>query len=149
MTEFKSEEKIIPASGTDIYEVLSDLSRIEQVKDKLPTESLDKIKDITCDKDSCTITVDPIGKVRFNVVERIPGSLVRFEAEQAPFAFSLFIHLESISEQETKMYLAVNADLNMFLKPMLSKPLQQGLNKMADILALVPYGKIKNQDSIG
>lgn len=148
MTEFVSEVKTIPFSDADVYAALSDLSRLELIKDKIPADKLDKIKDFTCDQDSCTITVDPVGKVKFVIVNREPNSTIKFEAEQIPFAFNLWIQLKSASEAETKMKLTIKADLNMFLKPMLSKPLQEGVNKMADMLAGLPYDKINNSQQI-
>ncbi|GHU64633.1 hypothetical protein FACS1894123_09650 [Bacteroidia bacterium] len=41
--------------------------------------------------------------------------------------------------RDTRMKLTLKADLNPFLKPMLSKPLQDGINKIADFLAAVQY----------
>ncbi|MFV0468620.1 MAG: SRPBCC family protein [Dysgonomonas sp.] len=145
MTEYTSDVKTIPYSDMDIFSVLSDLSRIEQFRDKLPIDQLDKIKDFSCDKDSCTISVDPIGKIRFIIVDRIPNNTIKFEAEQIPFGFNLWIQLKQVAENDTKLKLTVKADLNMFLKPMVSKPLQEGLNKMADMLAVLPYDKINKQ----
>jgi hypothetical protein len=44
------------------------------------------------------------------------------------------------------MKLTIKAKLNPFLKPMLSKPLQEGINKIADILAAVPYNELKTEN---
>jgi hypothetical protein len=37
------------------------------------------------------------------------------------------------------MKLTVDADLNFFMKQMLDKPLKNGIEKMADMLAMIPY----------
>lgn len=145
MAEFTSEIKTIPHSDEVIFSVLSDLSNLELAKDRIPQ---DKIKDFSFDKDSCTVTVDPIGKVKFVVVSREPNSSIKFEAEQLPIGLNLWIQLKPSAETETKMKLTIKADLNPFLKPMVSKPLQQGLDKVADVLADIPYDKIINQGKI-
>ncbi|NDW09891.1 SRPBCC family protein [Dysgonomonas sp. 520] len=142
MTEYTSDIKTIPYTDADIYKVLSDLSKLEQLKDKVPADKWEKVKDFSCDKDSVTITVDPVGKVRFLIVDRTSNNTIKFEAEQLPFAFNLWIQLKQVEEQDTKMKLTVKADLNMFLKPMVSKPLQEGLNKMAEMLSALPYDKL-------
>lgn len=139
MAEFISEIKTIPYNDTDIFPVLSDLSKLELVRDKIPQ---DKIKEFVFDTDSCTAVVEPVGKIKFNIVERTPNSTVKFEAEQVPFGLSLWIQLKQVAENDTKMKITVTADLNPFLKPMVSKPLQQGLDKIADMLAMLPYGSI-------
>lgn len=145
MAEFTSEIKTIPHADADVYAVLSDLNNLELAKDKIPQ---DKIKEFTFDKDSCTVSVDPVGKVRFVVVDREPNSTIKFEAEQVPFAVTMWIQLKPSSENETKLKLTIKAELSPFLKPMVSKPLQKGLDKVADLLATLPYKNILNQGTI-
>lgn len=145
MTEFVSEIKTIPYTDTDIFSVLSDLNNLELAKDKIPQ---DKVKDFSFDRDSCTVTVDPIGKVKFVIVDREPNKTIKFEAEQVPIGLNLWIQLMSSGDTETKLKLTVKADLNPFLKPMVSKPLQQGLDKIADLLSSLPYNKILSKGSI-
>ena len=139
MAEYISDVKTIPYSDLEIFTVLSDLRKLDLIKDKIPQ---DKIKDFSYDQDSCTVTVDPIGKVRFVIVEREPNSTIKFEAEQLPFKLNLWIQLKQSATEETKMKLTVKADINAFLKPMISKPLQNGLDKMAETLAAIPYGDL-------
>lgn len=139
MTEFTSEIKILPHNDTEVFSVLSDLSNLEFVKDKIPQ---DKIKDFSFDKDSCTISVDPVGKIKFNIIERVANSTVKFQAEQVPFGLDLIVELNNNGENKTELKLTVNANLNPFIKPMVSKPLQQGLEKMAEALAMLPYSEI-------
>ena len=139
MAEYISEEKTILYSDNQIFDVLSDLRKLDLLKDKLPE---DKFKDLSYDQDSCTVSVNPIGKIKFVIVERTPSSTIKFEAQQLPFKLDLWIRLEQKAENDTKMKLTVNADLSPFLKPMVSKPLQEGLNKMAEALSSVPYGEL-------
>lgn len=145
MAEYYSEIKIIPYSDMEIFNVLSDLNNLDLIRDKIPQ---DKIKDFTFDSDSCTITVDPVGKIKFNIIERTPNELIKFQAEQLPFGLMLNIDLKRTDNTETEMKIKLSADLNPFLKPMLSKPLQQGLEKISDTLASLPYSQIlSNKES--
>ncbi len=145
MAEFISEVKTIPYTDADVYTVLSDLNNLELAKDKIPQ---DKIKDFTFDSDSCTVSVDPVGKIKFVVVEREPNKVIKFQAEQLPFGLTMSIQLKFVTDCETKMKLTIKADLNPFLKPMISKPLQSGLDKVADVLAGLPYNDILNKGTI-
>ncbi|GAB6011107.1 SRPBCC family protein [Viscerimonas tarda] len=138
MTEFVSEIKTIPHTNSDVYQVLSDLRNLDKIKDKIPQ---DQIKDFSYDQDSCSVSVDPVGSIKFNIVSREPHSTIKFEAEQVPFALNLWIQLKHVTAGETKMKLTVKADLNVFLKPMVSKPLQQAVDRIADIIASIPYDK--------
>jgi carbon monoxide dehydrogenase subunit G len=142
MTEFVSEIKTLLYSETAVYEVLSDLSNLEKLKDKIPS---DKISDFSFDRDSCSFSVSPVGKVRFSIIDREPPKTIKFSADPSPVAINLWIQLKEVNPGDTKMKLTVKADLNAFIKPMLSKPLQDGINKIADILAAVPYDEISIQ----
>jgi carbon monoxide dehydrogenase subunit G len=136
MTEFTSEIKQLPYSDTTIFEVLSNLNNLEKVKDQIPH---DKVQDFSFDRDSCTFNVNPVGTVRFSIVEREPNKMIKFMADQLPVEVNLWIQLKEVNPQDTRMKLTVRANLNPFLKPMLSGPLQKGVNKIADVLAAVPY----------
>lgn len=143
MTEFTSDIKTIQYSDNQIFEVLSDLRKLDLLKDKLPQ---DKLSDFSYDQDYCSVNVNPIGKVKFVIVEREPNSTIKFEAQQLPFKLNMWIQLKPGSENnDTKMKVTVKADLNPFLKPMVSKPLQGGLDKMTDLLASIPYGDLNNK----
>lgn len=136
MTEFVSDIKTIPHSLENVYRVLSDLSKLEMVKDKIPT---DKIKDFTFDTDSCSFKIDPIGYVKFVVVEREPNKLVKFKSEDLPFEVFLWLQLVGKDEHETKMRLTVKADVNAVIKSMVSKPMRDAVDKVSDALSLLPY----------
>jgi hypothetical protein len=145
MAEFVSEIKTIPHADVDIYTVLSDLNNLELAKGKIPQ---DMIKDLSFDHDSCTITVDPVGKIKFVVVDREPNKTIKFQSEQLPFDVTMWIQLVASADEETKMKLTIKADLNPFLKPMVSKPLQAGLDKVAEGLSTLPYADILNKGRI-
>ncbi|MDU1903609.1 MAG: SRPBCC family protein [Dysgonomonas sp.] len=139
MAEYTSDIKTISSSDENVFAVLSDLRKLDLIKDKIPQ---DQFKDFSYDQDSCTVNVSPIGNIRFVIVDRKPNSTVKFEAEKLPFKLNLWIQLKQVAENDTEMKLTVDADLNPFLKPMVSKPLQEGLNKMAEALSNIPYNEI-------
>lgn len=143
MTEFVSENKVVPYSDSIVYEVVSDLSNLELAKDKIKKNN--EFEDFTFDTDSCTVSVQPVGKIRFEVVERIPNSSVKFRTQQIPFALTMQIQLSHIDNDNTELKLFVNAELNAFLGAMVSKPLQQAIGKVADMLATLPYDEILNK----
>lgn len=62
MTEFVSEVKTIPFNEDRIFNMLSDLSNLGKVQDRIPQ---DKIQDFEFDKDSCSFSVAPVGKITF------------------------------------------------------------------------------------
>lgn len=139
MTEFVSDIKTIPHNDEDIFRVLSDLSKLELVKDKVPQ---DKIKDFRFDTDSCTFSISPVGEVTFRIVEREPNKTVKFQSENLPFDTYLWIQLVQKAEKDTKMKITIRSKINALMKGMVSKPLQEGIDKISDMIASLPYDQI-------
>jgi carbon monoxide dehydrogenase subunit G len=136
MTEFTSDIKTIPYSDECIFAMLSDLTNLERVKNRIPD---DKIKNFTFDRDSCSMEINPVGKVVFTIVDREPNKTVKFEASNLPVPLNLWIQLKSEGPEITKMKMTARTNLNPFLKPMVSKPIQDALDKISDIIASLPY----------
>lgn len=136
MSQFESSVKQIPFSQERVYAKLSDLSNLESMKDRIPQ---DKVKDISFDSDTLTFSVDPVGMITLQVIEREPFKCIKFETTQSPLPFNLWIQLVPDSEQGCKMKLTIRVDINPFMKAMVQKPLQEGIEKMADMLAMIQY----------
>lgn len=138
MSKFESGIKHIPHPQTAVYNALSDLNNLDKVKDKLPE---DKIKDLSFDSDSLTIGA-PMGSVSMRIIEREEPKCIKFATEKSPIAANLWIQIVPEGEEACKMKLTIKADINPFIKGMVSKPLQEGLEKIADVLAMIPYNNI-------
>lgn len=136
MTEFNSEVKTIPHNDDRIFTMLSDLSNLERIKDRIPQ---DKIKDFEFDSDTCSFAVDPVGKITFQIVEREPNKTIKFTTTNSPVPLNLWIQLVQVAENDTRMKMTIRAELNPFIKPMVSKPLQDALDKISTVIASLPY----------
>ena len=136
MTEFTSEIKTIPYNDERIYSVLSDLSNLERVKDRIPD---DQIKNFSFDSDRCWFEINPVGKIEFQIVNREPCKTIKFETVNSPFPLFLWIQLKQTDEHVTKMKMTLRTELNPLFKAMVSKPLQEGLNKISEMIATLPY----------
>lgn len=136
MTQFESQIVAIPYSQQQVFNMLSDLSHLESVKDRIPQE---KVKNLTFDRDTVSINVDHVGDIAFKIIEREDPKCVKLEATTSPIPLTLWIQILPTSEEASKMKLTLRTELNPFLKGMVQKPLQQGLDKMADMLASIRY----------
>lgn len=136
MAQFESSIKQIPYPQQAVYNMLSDLSNIERIKDKIPE---DKLNNLSFDSDSISIDVAPVGAVSMRIIEREEPKTIKFESENSPMPFNFWIQLLPTSDSESKMRLTIKADIPIFLKAMVSKPLQEGIEKIADALAIIPY----------
>ena len=138
MAKFESSVRQIPYPQQAVYNMLSDLTNIERVKDRVPE---DKLKDLSFDKDSISISVPPVGAVSMRIIEREEPKTIKFESANSPVPFNFWIQLLPVNETESKMRLTIKADIPFMLKGMVTKPLQEGIEKIAEALAMIPYGE--------
>jgi len=136
MTKFESSIKQVPYAQEAVYKNLSDLTNLEKVRDRVPE---DKLQDFSFDTDSVSVSVAPVGKITLRIVEREEPKCVKFESVESPMPFNLWIQVLPVSETSSKMKVTVKADIPFMLKGMVSGPLQDGVEKIADALAMVPY----------
>ena len=136
MTKFESSIKQISYPVENVYRNISDLSNLERVRDRIPE---DKLQDFQFDSDSVQVSVAPVGTIKLRIIEREENKCVKFETEQSPLPFNLWIQVLPVSETESKMKVTVKADIPFMLKGMVSGPLQDGVEKIADALSQIPY----------
>ena len=128
--------KQIPYSQEAVYRNISDLRNLEKVRDRIPE---DKVKDFSFDADTISINVPPVGELKLRIIEREEPKCVKFETAQSPVPFNVWVQMLPVDEQSSKMKVTVKAELNPFIKGMVSGPLQDGVEKIADVLAQIEY----------
>ena len=139
--QFESNVKPIPYAQSCVYAKLADLNNLAVIKERfnapsvrammsgqVPEDKLnqlnERIQEMTFDTDSVSCNISPLGEVSLRIIEREEPKCIKFETVNSP------IHLN----------LTVGADLNPFIKGMVAKPLKEGVEKLADMLAMIPYG---------
>ena len=136
MANFESSVKVIPYSQERVYAKLSDLSNLESVKDRLPE---DKVQDLSFDSDTLSFNVSPVGQITLQIVERDPCKCIKLATTNSPLHFYMWIQLVETAEEECKIKLTIGMDINPFMKAMVQKPLQDGLEKMVEMLSMIQY----------
>ena len=159
MTKFESSIKLIHYPQPAVYAKLSDLNNLRYVQDRasdpafieqlkasgqVPEDKLGQIQEAVAQlqftADTVTYPSSPIGAVTLRIVERDEPKCVKFAVEGAPIAATLWIQVLPTSPYECKMKCTIGAELNFFMKQMAKKPLQEGVEKLADMLSMIPYG---------
>lgn len=139
--QFESNVKHVPYSQERVYNKLSDLNNLEGVRERLDMvkDKLDgKLEDMSFDRDSITLKVQGIS-LTLRIIEREPLKCIKFEGDKSPIPLNLWIQILPVTQEEAKMKVTIRAEVNMFMKAMVSKPLQEGVEKLADMLAMLHY----------
>ena len=148
--KYVSEVKVINKNQVELYEKLSDLENLntllspenierakQQMNGKAPKVEL---KDFSADKDTCRFSLTGMGELGMRVVEREEPKTIKLTGEgKVPFNFFFWIQLLPMSDQQTKFRLTMHAELNPMMKMMLKKPLKEGINKLADTMAMINF----------
>ncbi len=135
-TKFESSVKMIPYPQQAVYDNISDLRNLDKVKDRVPE---DKLSDFKYDEDTVSLVVNTIGELKLRICDREEPKCVKFETEQSPVPFNVWIQMLPVDEQTSKLKVTVKAELNPFIKSMFEKPLQEAVEKIAEALSQVQY----------
>ena len=135
-TRFESSVKQIPYPQQAVYDMLSNLENISKVVDRIPA---DKIKDISFDRDHVSMSVDPVGAIKLAVCDREEPKCIKFQTEKSPVPFNVWIQMLPDTDTTSKMKITAEADLNPFIKSLVQKPLQDGVEQIANGLSQIQY----------
>ena len=135
-SKFESSVKLVPYPQQAVYNNISDLRNLEKVRDRVPE---DKIQGFSFDQDTVSINVAPVGELKLRICDREEPKCVKFETVQSPVPFNVWVQILPVDENSSKMKVTVKADLNPFIKSMVEKPLTEGVEKIAEALAMVHY----------
>ena len=111
---------------------VSDLKNIEQFRDRIPKEYTVNFE---CDTDYVQFRVAPVGDLLLRIVER-GADKIRLNIEKLPFKAEMSMNIGNVSPSETNIQLVLDADIPFFVKHIVGNKLEEGMDKIADILTL-------------
>ena len=135
-SKFESSVKLVPYPQQAVYDNISDLNNLEKVRDRVPE---DKVSDFSFDQDTVSLNVAPVGELKLRICDREEPKCVKFETVLSPVPFNVWVQVLPVDENNAKLKVTVKAELNPFIKSMVEKPLQDGVEKIADALAQIHY----------
>lgn len=140
-SKFESGIREIPYSQQRVYDKLSNLSFMQQYQEhmsQIPADTMD-VENMQFTSDGFTCNIPTIGKVDLHIVERDEPKCIKLEATSSPIPITFWAQILPTSEESCKIKLTLHTELNFFLKGILHKPISDGLEKLADTVAAMPY----------
>ncbi len=150
LTKFESEIKTVSHPQAVAYAQFADLNKFTQIKEQFSDPAMqeqiasqvsaDKMAELKQYTDSLSFEADaihinsPMGDITLRIVEREEPKCIKFASEGSPVPLYVWIQLLPATEQTSKMRVTIGAEVNIFLKGMVSKPLQQAANGLANML---------------
>ena len=145
-SKYVSDVKIVNQNQEIIFNYLSNFENLskyvnEGILTKL-TEQVPQIKitNFESDADSCRFQIAGMGLAEIRIIEREPHKTIKVSSSgKLPVEIVFWIQLLPVSAYETKLRLTLDANMSMMIKMMVNKKLEEGINRMADLLAGLPY----------
>jgi len=138
MEQIHSNTHEIEAPQRVVFNVLSDVENLQRLKERVPQE---KLKDVVIGEDSLSYK-SPMGMVTLKMVEKEPNKTIKYSTTQSPLPFDMWVQLLPVTGSQCKMRVTVGLDMNPFMLAMVKKPLADAVEKIATLLAQVPYERI-------
>lgn len=125
MTTFNSEQVTIARNNRLIFDFLSDFNNFESL---MPPQ----VSDWQSDSEHCSFNIQNMATLGMRYEFKRPFDHIKIVSEgKSPFNFDLQCFLEPAGENSSNVELQLNADLNMMLKMIASKPLANFINILA------------------
>ena len=81
-----------------------------------------------------------MGQAEIRIIERDPFKTIKISSSDSmPVEITFWIQLLPVSAYETKLRLTLSAEMSMMIKMLVNKKLEDGINRLADMLAALPY----------
>ncbi len=129
--KIESKKGLINRPAKDVFDYLSDMNNF---KNLLPE---DKISNWKSDVNQCSFKIQGATTISFVIESKEEPNLIRMiSGDQSPFSFNLDVHLIE-EDGKTTGYQVFEADINMFMKMMVEKPLQNLFDFIVDRLVVV------------
>ena len=152
MAKYESQIKQVPYSQSAVYAKLADLTNLAVFKErfddpnvqaKIPADKVEEVRNAVNQMEFTADTVSapagPIGTIAVQIVDREPEKCVKFTSTNSPVGFKLWVQVLPTSDTTSKIKVTIDADLNFFMKQMVGSHLEKGVDKFADMLAMIPY----------
>jgi len=134
-------ESKIGKKVTKDEQIFNFLTDFDNFKSLVPQ---DKVKDWSSDENSCSFTVDPVGKTGFQIVDKEPSKLIKLTSiGQTQYSFTFWIQLKSLSDEETAIKLTMDVDINPMMAMMAKGPLKKFLDTLVDRMEQIDYSTNK------
>lgn len=132
MALYQSKTITVNKPFEEVYGKVSDLKNLEQFRDRIPKEYTVNFE---CDTDYVQFRVAPVGDLLLRIVER-RADKIRLNVEKLPFKAEISMNIGNVSPSETNIQLVLDADIPFFVKHIVGNKLEEGMDKIADILTL-------------
>lgn len=133
MATFTSKPISSNSPAEAIADKFSDLSRFQELIDRLPESEKSKVGDIALTPDSIILKTPQVGEVTLKITERTPHR-VTLSAVGSPVPMNLAVNIKAIDDATSELTTSMDVDIPAFLKPMVGGTLQKAVDQFGELM---------------
>lgn len=135
MSKFTGKPVAVPVGRAELYERVSNLGGLQARLEALPAEALAQVGDVEfIDADSFAINAPGIGRVVFNVTERVAPKRVTLSANTGVVPLNLILELAEITPDSTELTSSIDVEIPMMLRPMVGGKMKEAADKFSEMI---------------
>lgn len=145
-SKYVSDVKLVQNNQEIIFNYLSNFENLSKyVNEGLLSKMTEQIPQIQIsnfesDVDSCRFNISGMGLAEIRIIEREAYKTVKvISTGSLPIGIKFWIQLLPVDAYETKLRITLEAEMSMMIKMLVNKKLEDGINKLADMLAAISY----------
>jgi carbon monoxide dehydrogenase subunit G len=120
----------VPHSDQKIFNFISDFNNIKQL---VPA---DKVFNWQSTKEECSFEVSGLGKTGMKIIETESCKLVKISSiDSSPIQFFIWIQLKKADENNTRVKITIEPNVNLMMMTFVKVPLQEFVDKLVDRMA--------------
>lgn len=128
MTTIESNIEQIKAKDEVIFNFLSNLSNFSEL---VP----EQVENWHADEDSCSFRVSGMADLGLRIIEKVPFQKIVISSDgNTPVSFTMVMNITAIADDSSSFQIVFIADLNSFMAMMVTKPLTNFVNVLAQKL---------------
>ena len=141
MAQYKSETAHIAHKIDLVFSKLSNPGTIGAAAENLPEQQREILEKVEFSEDAITVKGSPMGNLTLRRTQVVEPTRIVFEAEQSPVPFKITFNLTEAGDA-TDATAAIDIEIPVFLRPMVSGPMEKATAQFAELLQRIPYDKL-------
>lgn len=137
MAIYKSTPRTVSCDADTAFARISNVGALQQYLDLIPQEHRAKVGQVAFTDDAIVISAAPVGDITLRRGQCVEPSLVTFNAENCPVPMEISINIDPVDSASASVVASMNVDVPPMLAPFIGGKLQEAVDRMADLLAML------------
>lgn len=135
MATYKSKPTAVGRPAEAIFERFSDMTRLQEIMDRLPEEQRAMIGDVVFTQDSMKIRTPQIGEIAFGIKERVAPERIVFATESSPVPLEMAVLITPDGDEQSIVQTVIDVEIPAMLRPLIGPKLQEAADKFGSLIA--------------